>query len=395
MTPSRPTLDARYRLLDAWRGVACLLVVVYHAGFAIDRAEVVDRAGSARWLLVALLRMGSLGVPFFFVISGYCIAVSAEANRAKGLSPRAFLGRRFWRIYPAYWVALVGVVLLVAGLDGAGLGRWHEGVNPALDLASPGSLGPAQWVGNLSLTETWRPLVWGPADNEPFTRVAWTLCHEEQFYFLCFVVLAVAPRRFGPAMGVVTAAVLLARVWAWRAGELDRVAGTFVVHWHEFAAGLAVYWRLNAATGVIARRGVEAGLVAMLAVGLAWSDRATIGAAAFALALIPLRSRDAWAESSAMLRLLGECGRRCYSIYLVHLPVCTVVVAALGEAGVSGVWARALVTVPVASTLATAAGWLFFDLVEARFRPPPSKRQADPAERADGRTPAPAPALAG
>ncbi len=40
--------ETRYRLLDAWRGVACLIVVVYHAGFALARDEVVGNS-SAGW----------------------------------------------------------------------------------------------------------------------------------------------------------------------------------------------------------------------------------------------------------------------------------------------------------------------------------------------------------
>ncbi len=371
--------DARYRMLDVWRGVACLLVVVYHAGFALDRAEI-GATGSLRWMLVAWLRMGSLGVPFFFVISGYCIAASADANRARELSAWSFLRRRFRRIYPAYWVAMIGVIAMVVGLDAVGLGSWHRDVSPALNLQSPGELGVSQWVGNITLTETWRPLVWGVAENETFTRVAWTLCHEEQFYLVCFVVLAVAPRRLYGMLAAVSAVVIAVRVGAWYGGWLDRVAGTFIVHWHEFAAGLAVYWRLNVAKGTVAKRAVEIGLAAMFGVGLIWAQRATAGAAGFALMLIPLRSRDGWADGLAPLRFLSACGRRCYSIYLAHLPVCTIVVAAMVDLGVTGFWSRAMVIVPVASVVATGIGWLFFDLVEVHFQPAP-RRPAEIAPR--------------
>ena len=66
----------------------------------------------------------------------------------------------------------------------------------------------------------------------------------------------------------------------------------------------------------------------------------------------------------------------------MHLPVCTVGVAGLLELGLTGFWTRVLVLVPLVSIVATAAGWSFFDLVEARFhnrsiaRPRPKMRQS-------------------
>jgi peptidoglycan/LPS O-acetylase OafA/YrhL len=363
------TRDTRYRLLDAWRGVACLIVVVYHAGFALGRDEVVGVAsvGWARWGIVAFLRLMSMGVPLFFVISGYCIAASADANRRHGLSSWSFLKRRFWRIYPPYWVAFFGVVALVAALDAAGLARWHRDNSHALLLQSPGELSWSQWVGNLTLTETWRPLAWGVAEHEPYTRVAWTLCYEEQFYFVCFLMLWLAPKRLYVALAVLSALVVPLRIWAWRAGWVGRIDGTFPMLWHEFAAGLAVYWRLNVARGAVAKRCIELGLTALVVVGVLYGMRLTAGAGLFGLVLIALRRWDGLAESRAWLRILAACGRRCYSIYLAHLPVCTVGVAWLLELGLTSFWARVLVLVPLVSIVATAAGWLFFDLVEARF----------------------------
>ena len=164
------------------------------------------------------------------------------------------------------------------------------------------------------------------------------------------------------------------------------MAGTFVVHWHEFAAGIAVYWRLNVAGGWAPRRAVEVGLAAMLGVGLIWAQRATAGAAGFALILIPLRRHDAMIDGLAPLRFLSACGRRCYSIYLAHLPVCTVVVAAMADLGLTGFWTRAMVVVPVATVAATAVGWMFFDLVEVHFQPTPRR----PAAAGSRALPAPA-----
>ena len=72
---------------------------------------------------------------------------------------------------------------------------WPAGTARALEYQSPGELDWSQWVGNLTLTETWRHLAWGVVDHEPYTRVAWTLCYEEQFYFTSFLALCLAPKR--------------------------------------------------------------------------------------------------------------------------------------------------------------------------------------------------------
>src|SRR5437867_2732970 len=82
----------RYATLDVWRGLACLMVVVHHAGYALGEAEM--EGSWPRWLVWLVIRRLDVGVTLFFVISGYCIAASLEATRRRGEAPWAFLGRR-------------------------------------------------------------------------------------------------------------------------------------------------------------------------------------------------------------------------------------------------------------------------------------------------------------
>jgi peptidoglycan/LPS O-acetylase OafA/YrhL len=382
--------DPRYRLLDVWRGVACLMVVLHHAGFTV-LFETAGGTGPEAWLrrtvALVLWRM-NLGVALFFVISGYCIGASVDATRRRGMNPLAFLGRRIWRIYPPYWAAVLWFVAVTAGLDAAGLSRLYRGNGgQALQLDSPRSLDATQWAGNLTLTEEWRPLVWRPPHRNVFTRVAWSLCYEEQFYFVCFLVLMAAPRRLYGTLAAVTVGAILIRVAASDVGWFHRIEGSFPTLWHEFAVGLAVYWRLNVPAAWAARRGVELGLALLAAAGafgllatpVAYS---TAAAAAFGLGLIWLRDRDERAMNLVWLRPLRACGRRCYSIYLVHLPVCTVGDFWLYELGLTGFWARALVIVPAVSIASVAASWLFFWAVERHFLNPPIV-QRDPRRAHD------------
>jgi peptidoglycan/LPS O-acetylase OafA/YrhL len=357
----------RYLALDYWRGLFCLLVVLEHAGVALWKgcAEGTGLEGWLRRAVVTVLHL-NLGTPLFFVISGYCIAASVDSNRRKGASPLTFLARRLWRIFPPYWAALLGFVAVVGALDWAGLGQWHRTLY-ALELDSPRALDWSQWVGNLTLTETWRSHFWGARDGAIYTRVAWALCYQEQFYLLCFLVLLLVPRRLYGALAAVTAAVVAFRVVAWDAGMAFRIDGMFPMLWHEFAVGLAVYWRLNVAGTRGARRGVELGLIGLLAVGLASDLVSTVAAAGFGLALIGLRRFDDRIAAARWLDPVRALGRRSFSIYLTHLPVCVVGSAALAELGLTSYGARAFVTVPVLMAGSVAAGWTFDRWVDRWF----------------------------
>ncbi|MDX2038604.1 MAG: acyltransferase [Isosphaeraceae bacterium] len=363
--PSPPRVHPpRYRSLDVWRGIAALMIVVHHAGFIVDVRDLAPEHGDlpARTILLWIFKAMDLGVPLFFVISGYCIAASADRSRS---APLRFLARRFHRIYPTYWAALAVFIVIIAGLDLLGLERLHHGAR-ALELSSPGDLSAAQWFGNITLTETWRFHVFG--DHEKiFTRIAWSLCYEEQFYFVCFLVLWIVPRRFISAMVVATLALLVLRVAAWDTGWLFRFRGTFPVLWHEFALGLAVYHRLVVAESPWARRLGEFFIVAILAAAIGSGYRETAVAAIFALLLVILRPFDDAIADSPWTRTLRECGIRSYSIYLVHLPICVVCSLLLWEWGFENFWARGLIAAPMVATASVGFSWIFFEIVERRL----------------------------
>src|SRR5690349_17563882 len=101
---SRPRLHA----LDGLRGLAALTVVVLHVWMYTDanwprpgRTDLLDRA-------IGELR---IAVVLFFVLSGFLLA--SPWVRGKVPSLGAYALRRFARIAPAYWAAVLGSVLLI------------------------------------------------------------------------------------------------------------------------------------------------------------------------------------------------------------------------------------------------------------------------------------------
>lgn len=117
--------------LDVLRGLAIILVVAFHAqeflvpGFALYAPPVngfVWTPGDAGWQRflwnLTPAAIGWAGVDLFLLLSGFLIHWSS-LKRGPLLSWSDFYERRFWRIYPAYLVALVAFLTLLGPF-----GKW-------------------------------------------------------------------------------------------------------------------------------------------------------------------------------------------------------------------------------------------------------------------------------
>jgi peptidoglycan/LPS O-acetylase OafA/YrhL len=344
---------ARYRSLDLWRGVACLSVIVYHAALYSTPA------------LRSVTRFGEAGVWIFFVISGYCISAAAEQAGRSGLPVRVYFWRRLRRIFPPYWVALAATVLGLLALALSG-GAWlltESATGGAMNVISdPRSLTARQWLGTVTLTEMWRPIISGDTGRWLMGH-AWTLGYEEQFYAVVGFVLWVAPKRIATGLAGVTAFVVVCILTS----PLHHIPGGFFFdgQWFLFAFGAMVYYgRADSARDwpllIIASTLIAAWL-------MPWA-RGPVGAAGtFALIALLLYPHDHRLVGSRLATPLFQCGVRCYSVYLVHWPVTKLVshVCALG--GVTGTVETVLLTIPLCITASLAVAWPFHKYIERPF----------------------------
>ena len=78
---------ARLPAIDELKGLALLFVVFYHATGVLGWANTVQ---------------GQLGVDIFLILSGITLALGPAVREPLGI----FFRRRFFRIFPAYWLAL-------------------------------------------------------------------------------------------------------------------------------------------------------------------------------------------------------------------------------------------------------------------------------------------------
>jgi peptidoglycan/LPS O-acetylase OafA/YrhL len=360
----------RYDTLDHWRGVACLVVLINHS--------VWTGPDSATWTgaertFVALANRLWLGVPMFFVISGYCIAATVDAHRRRERrSLSSYLARRVRRIFPPYWIVLAATVLAVATIDVLVAGRPLTS-GPAPVFLRPWWYSVWQWVGNVTLTEQWRMNVVG-GQKAWFLVHAWTLSYEEQFYLVAAVILWLMPRNFFAGALAVSLVVALTGM-SMRLFQLPLDGFFLDGSWLQFYLGVLVYFAINYGSA-----GSQRLLCMVLVAATAlmpvffdtFGDLKTVSqsffvAVPFAAALIPLQRFDSLTSRARVLEPLRYAGLMCYSLYLLHLPLNKMLRAWFQLADLpSSPW----LTVPACAALSLPLAWLFHLGVERRFMAP-------------------------
>jgi peptidoglycan/LPS O-acetylase OafA/YrhL len=151
-------------VLHSLRGCAAVAVLLFHWEQHFPAGgHWLQQHFPAQTLLdpTIYIGFGWMGVPLFFILSGWLLGAQVISNKAM-FSLRRFWLRRLLRIYPAVWFELA-VLLLLAGLI-------------------PGLITPAAY-GTLPL----QFLLWinlPPAMAEPLNLVWWTLPVELGFYLI-------------------------------------------------------------------------------------------------------------------------------------------------------------------------------------------------------------------
>jgi peptidoglycan/LPS O-acetylase OafA/YrhL len=199
----------RIPALDSVRGIAILMVLLYHSNQGGFDTGLVGR------FVGRLLRLGNGGVDLFFVLSGFLI--TGVLLDAKG-SPRYFRNfyvRRILRIWPLYYAVLVVTFLLL----------------PAFRVP----IDPVAAKYQFWLWAQGTNLIQALKDSDLFAKLShfWSLAVEEQFYLFWPVLLFFCDRKI--AIRVCFSFILLA--WACRLG--------FVLAGHSVAAVVLMPCRMD------------------------------------------------------------------------------------------------------------------------------------------------------
>ena len=299
------------------RGYASVAVMLFHLGNNI--AEELSR-----WMpqfILTGMSFGYVGVPVFFVISGFAMAASVHQTAIS----RGFFGnfvlRRSIRLDPPYWVSIVlGLVLL------------------ALKNYQLGGSQPMPSIGTLVAHVFYVQSFFGvPAK---ISGVYWTLCQEVQLYlaFILFIWIAQSlTRKYVSLTAQLTMWIMMAvgvlsllfdyqlvprpGVIDLEGQSIDRIDALFFRYWHYFLIGVLaekflrrapwgvqyfVFWMI---LEIAFRLGCKFEDTRLIAYTLT-----AIATGMFLFAAIKLDRLDRWFTDPISQYL----GRISYSLYLVH-----------------------------------------------------------------------------
>jgi peptidoglycan/LPS O-acetylase OafA/YrhL len=306
--------------LEALRGVAILLVVIFHADGMLNECE-------GTWVspLAAFVHAGHTGVTLFFVLSSFLLSriFIVEARGGRPVSRGRFLARRALRILPLYWIAVIAF-------------SW-------LDKSPPSTLSKALphmfFLGSISDATV---------DMFPYSDVWWSLATEAQFYLVLALATLLLRTQLGRWMLLALVFLYLGIYFRMASGGLSHtLAINLFGRGPAFLIGMGAAWiyenfgvriRERCSQWGALRWGVgDLALIALLLclgyllrevtfMGFDRAERqwhvwhvmeAVLWASVLLVTLVaPLRLAGLLTN-----RVMGTLGLLSYSMYLVHLPI--------------------------------------------------------------------------
>jgi peptidoglycan/LPS O-acetylase OafA/YrhL len=324
----RQGIAKRIPELDGLRGLAILLVLIWH--FGCDS----NSAGVNRWAFY-LIDAGSLfwsGVDLFFVLSGFLIGgILLDARNSPNYF-RAFYTRRVFRILPIYAVVVAAFYLcLAAGVPGRIAGSdWLFGPTAPWYAYATFTQNIGYAIGQPNLAY-WLAATWSLAVEEQFylllPAVIWFVSERWLPYFLGSAIVAapllrlylnlhspyakvasfsLMPSRADALLLGVAAALLVRRQFFWELLKTQR--RVLLAAWFILLAGLPAFILLRVADPMKS--------FWMSTIGLSWLAFFYLG-----LLLLALIYTDSWLGRLLRNSWLKSLGTISYGVYMLHWPV--------------------------------------------------------------------------
>lgn len=158
----------RFTVLDSFRGIFALCVVVFHAHYVNSITE------------LPFFRRSDLFVDFFFVLSGFVITHGYAFD--KSIQFGRFSVSRIFRLFPLH-IAMLGFFILI---EAAKLFAFKYGISFS-HKPFTGETDPSQIVTNLLLLQSWTTYTAALSFNYP----AWSISIEFYMYLIFYTTLLI------------------------------------------------------------------------------------------------------------------------------------------------------------------------------------------------------------
>ena len=293
------TKHATVHSLQVLRGLACLLVMFFHAGESC-------RIYADKVFLLNFFRSANAGVDLFFVLSGFIIMYSSADQSPSFKTAGRFWWNRLIRIYPIYWICISVFLLAQVSLP-------HYFTTPFPRTAA-------------NLTETFLLL----PGHTSLNGVSWTLPYELLFYALFSIALLIRARKIrllvtGVLLAGSIAGLVFPQTWLWYVSSLLLYPMNF-----EFLLGVLAARSFRLLPLRSARWLLLTGLIAFIVAAslydphqLIWNaplDSTTFYSIPAFLIIISLAAIE-YRSRITYPKILSKIGDASYSLYLIHVPV--------------------------------------------------------------------------
>lgn len=296
---------ARYLVLDSFRGLCAIFVVVFH----------MRALGSVTEL--SFFKGSDLFVNFFFVLSGF--VMSHAYLKRSDIAFTDYISSRFRRLYPLY----IFMLIVFIGLECAKYIAYTKMGITLNAVPFTGKAAPAEIIPNLLMIQAWT----GFTEHLSFNYPSWSISIEFYTYVLFFIAIHFFKRYFSLACLAIPAILII----------LHSVSGGVITEYAAngvfcFFAGVVTYSLSSAkfTTNKVFATVIEA--LALISIYYVVSNDIVIkwvlSALLFSLTIF-IYSKEAGLISSILkTKPFINIGKWSYSIYMTHAAILFCVISA-------------------------------------------------------------------